>query len=276
MTSIFLDDWEKRKQYVELPRGRRMAFIDSGGPGPVLLMLHGFSDTSRSFSMLEPYFREYRLIVPDLPGHGVSSVGQGFHVKDFAETIEQFLTLMGVSRLFLLGHSMGAMTAIELAARRGDAIRGLALISATVEPDFGDESQLTKDILALRDPIRPTAGFLHQWYSCSRPVDHGFLSKMKQAAANMPAATWHGVLRGFAETNLQQSAARIKKPVFCLAGSEDPLFDKSHRQRLVEAFPQARTVTLTGYGHNPHWEDPQGVSALLADFFADVMSGIMN
>lgn len=276
MTSAFFDDWEKRKQYVELPRGRRMAFIDSGGPGPVLLMLHGFSDTSRSFSMLEPYFREYRLIVPDLPGHGVSSVARGFHVTDFAETIDRFLTLTGVSRLFLLGHSMGAMTAIELATRRGDAIRALALISATVEPDFGAESQLTKEILALRDPIRPTGGFLHDWYSCSRPVDHDFLSKMKQAAASMPAANWHGVLRGFAETNLHESATKIKKPVFCLAGSEDPLFDASHRQRLGEAFPEARTVTLAGHGHNPHWEDPRGVSALIADFFADVMSDVIH
>ena len=276
MTSAFFDDWERRKQYVELPLGRRIAFIDSGGPGPVLLMLHGFSDTSRSFSMLEPYFREYRLIVPDLPGHGVSSLGRGLNVADFAETIDHFLTLMGVSRIFLLGHSMGAMTAIELAARRGDAIRALALISATVEPDFGPESQLTKDILALRDPIRPTAGFLHDWYSCSQPVDFGFLSKMKQAAANMPAAIWHGVLRGFADTNLHHSASRIKKPVFCIAGSEDPLFGETHRQRLVEAFPEARTITLAGHGHNPHWEDPQGVSALIADFFADVMSDVSH
>ncbi|KJF65971.1 alpha/beta fold hydrolase [Rhizobium nepotum] len=272
MTPIFVDDWEKRKQYVELPRGRRLAFIDSGGPGPVLLMLHGFSDTSRSFSMLEPFFSEYRLIVPDLPGHGVSSTGPGLHVADFAETINCFLTLMGVSRLFLLGHSMGAMTAIELAARRGAAIRALVLISATLEPDFGAESQLTRDILALQDPIKPAGGFLRDWYSCSQPVAQDFLSKMKQDAANMPAAIWQGILAGFADTNLRDSASRIKKPVFCLAGSEDPLFDASHRQQLAEAFPEAQTVTLKGHGHNPHWEDPQGVSTLVADFFADVMS----
>lgn len=42
VTAILQDDWEKRKQYVELPRGRQLAFIDTGGPGPVLLMLHGF------------------------------------------------------------------------------------------------------------------------------------------------------------------------------------------------------------------------------------------
>ncbi|NSZ63312.1 alpha/beta hydrolase [Agrobacterium tumefaciens] len=272
MTAIVLDDWEKRKQYVELPRGRRMAFIDTGGRKPVLLMLHGFSDTSRSFSMLEPFFSEYRLIVPDLPGHGGSSAGQGLHVADFAETIDRFMSLLGISRLSLLGHSMGAMTAIELAARRNDAIQALALISGTLEPDFGAESQLTRDILALRDPIGPDSGFLRGWYSCSQPVDHDFLSKMKQDAANMPAAIWHGVIERFTETNLHQSAARIKNPVFCLAGCEDPLFGASHRQQLADAFPKARSVALDGYGHNPHWENPRGVAMLIASFFADVMS----
>lgn len=270
MTATSQDAWEKRKRFVELPRKRRMAFIDTGGPGPVLLMLHGFSDTSRSFSVIEPYFQDYRLIAPDLPGHGASSVGHGFHVADFAETIDRFLTLMGISRFFVLGHSMGAMTAIELAARRSSAVRGLALLSGTLEPDFGAESKLAKDILALRDPIRPAGGFLRDWYSCKRPVDEEFLFRMKRDAANMPAANWHGVLNAFAETNLHYSASRINAPVLCLAGAEDPLFDESHRQQLSEAFPLAQTVTLKDHGHNPHWENPEGVSAFITEFFAKV------
>ncbi|MFF2319912.1 alpha/beta fold hydrolase [Agrobacterium sp. NPDC058088] len=270
MTATSQDAWEKRKRFVELPRKRRMAFIDTGGPGPVLLMLHGFSDTSRSFSLIEPYFQEYRLIAPDLPGHGASSVGHGFHVADFAETIDRFLRLMGISRFFVLGHSMGAMTAIELAARRSSAVQGLALLSGTLEPDFGTESKLAKDILALRDPIRPAGGFLRDWYSCKRPVDEEFLSRMKCDAANMPAATWHGVLKAFAETNLHYSASKINAPVLCLAGAEDPLFDESHRQQLSEAFPVGQTVTLPDHGHNPHWENPEGVSAFITEFFAKV------
>ncbi|MDH6296079.1 Pimeloyl-ACP methyl ester carboxylesterase [Agrobacterium fabrum] len=272
MTAPSLDNWEKRKRFVELPRKRQMAFIDTGGPGPVLLMLHGFSDTSRSFSIIEPYFQEYRLIAPDLPGHGASSVGHGFHVADFAETIDRFLTLMGISRFFVLGHSMGAMTAIELAARRSSSVRGLALISGTLEPDFGTESKLARDILALRDPIKPAGGFLHDWYSCSRPVNEEFLFRMKRDAANMAATTWHGVLKAFAETDLHYSASKINVPVLCLAGSEDPLFDESHRQQLFEAFPLAQTVTMPGHGHNPHWENPQGVSTLVTEFFAEVMT----
>ena len=272
MTTPSLDNWEKRKRFVELPRKRQMAFIDTGGPGPVLLMLHGFSDTSRSFSIVEPYLQEYRLIAPDLPGHGASSLGHGFHVADFAETIDRFLTLMGISRFFVLGHSMGAMTAIELAARRSSSVRGLALISGTLEPDFGAESKLARDILALRDPIKPAGGFLQDWYSCSRPVDEEFLFRMKRDAANMAATTWHGVLKAFAETDLHYSASRINAPVLCLAGSEDPLFDESHRQRLFEALPLAQTVTLPGHGHNPHWENPQGISTLVTEFFADVMT----
>ncbi|QTK78047.1 Tropinesterase [Agrobacterium tumefaciens] len=271
MTALSLDHWEDRKRYIDLPRKRQMAFIDTEGPGPVLLMLHGFSDTSRSFSMLEPYLQEYRLIVPDLPGHGSSSIGHGFHVADFAETIDRFLTLMGISRLFLLGHSLGAMTAIELAARRSCSVRAMGLISGTLEPDFGSESTLTQDILALRDPIKPTGGFLRDWYFCNHPVNEDFLGRMKHDAANMPAEIWHGVVKAFAETNLRHSASKIDVPVLCISGSEDPLFDESHRQQLAEAFLTAQSVTLPGQGHNPHWEDPRCVSTLVTEFFAEVM-----
>ncbi|MBA4776042.1 MULTISPECIES: alpha/beta fold hydrolase [Agrobacterium] len=272
MTSVYLDDWEKRKRYIELPRKRRLSFIDTGGPGPVLLMLHGFSDTSRSFSVLEPYFQEYRLIAPDLPGHGASSLGHGFHVSDFAETIDHFLTLMGISRFFLLGHSMGAMTSIELASRRPHSVRALTLISGTLEPDFGAESRLSRDILALRDPIKPADGFLSDWYSCCHPVSDEFLSFMKRDAANMPASTWHGVLKAFGETNLHHSASKINAPILCLSGSEDPLFDETHQRQLTEAFPTAQSVTLPGHGHNPHWEDPKCVSTLITEFLAEVMT----
>lgn len=260
------DDWHRRKQRVELPGGRPIAFVDSGGSAPALLLLHGFSDTSRSFCALEPFLSGYRLIIPDLPGHGHSAMGDGVRVSDFAASVEQFLAFLGISQIAVIGHSMGAMTAIEIAARRRDDVSALVLLSASLTPNFGSSSPLTREIRALRDPIDPAGQFLRGWYSCTRPVEPGFLSKMKRDAAAMPAAVWHGILEGFAETDLRQTAMRVTAPVLCIGGSADPLFDGSHREALAQAFPSVRSITLEGYGHNPHWEDPQRVSALMVSF----------
>lgn len=263
------DEWHRRKRRVELPGGRPIAFVDSGGSGPPLLLLHGYSDTGRSFSALEPFLAGYRLIIPDLPGHGASAMGDGMRVSDFAASIDRFLAFLGLSQPAVIGHSMGAMTAIELAARHRKDVSALVLLSASLTPDFGSRSPLSCGIRALRDPIDPAGRFLREWYSCSRPVEPGFLSKMRVDAAAMPAAIWHGILEGFAETDLRRSAMRVTAPVLCIGGSADPLFDSPHRQALAQAFSSVRSITLDGYGHNPHWEDPQRVSALMVSFLAE-------
>ncbi|WP_324765009.1 alpha/beta hydrolase (plasmid) [Sinorhizobium meliloti] len=263
------DDWHHRKRRVELPGRRPIAFVDSGGSGPPLLLLHGFSDTGRSFVALAPLLAGYRLIIPDLPGHGASAMADGMRVSDFAASIDRFLAFMGISRIAVIGHSMGAMTAIELAARRRDDVSALVLLSASLSPDFGSDSPLSRGICALRDPIDPAGQFLRDWYSCSRPVEPDFLSKMRMEAAAMPAAIWKGILQGFAETDLRHSAGQVTAPVLCIGGSADPLFGGSHREALAQAFPSVRSITLEGYGHNPHWEDPQRVSTLMLSFLAE-------
>ncbi|MGV1761689.1 alpha/beta fold hydrolase [Rhizobium sp. A22-96] len=246
-----------------------MAFVDSGGSGPVLLLLHGFSDTSRSFSVLEPFLAGYRLIFPDLPGHGASARGDGLHVSDFAESIDHLLTGLGISRMAVIGHSMGAMTAIELAIRRKGDVSALVLLSASLRPNFGSSSPLARGIRALRDPIHPSDAFFDDWYSCSRPIDPDLIWKLRIDAAAMPANIWHGILDGFGQTDLRPSARQIAAPVLCLSGSDDPLFDASHRQAVVDALACARSITLSGYGHNLHWEDPQHVSELILSFLGE-------
>ncbi|MDP9812569.1 pimeloyl-ACP methyl ester carboxylesterase [Rhizobium tibeticum] len=262
------DDWHRRKQTVELPGSGRMAFVDTGGSGPALLMLHGFSDTSRSFAMLEPLLSGYRLIIPDMPGHGGSELGKGTRISDFATSIVSLLNQLDVTPVAIVGHSMGAMTAIVIASR-GD-LRALILLSASLKPDFGSESSISGAIRSLHDPIDPSGTFLREWYACTVPVDPDFLMKMKIDAAAMPATVWHGILEGFACTDLTPNAVQIISPVLCIGGSSDPLFGLSHRQDLSGAFKSVRSVTLEGHGHNPHWEDPQLVAKHLLSFLSEI------
>jgi pimeloyl-ACP methyl ester carboxylesterase len=264
------DDWQRRKRSIELPGEREMAFVDTGGSGPTLLMLHGFSDTGRSFALLEPFLIGYRLIIPDLPGHGGSALGEGMRISDFAASIASLLTLLDVSPFAIIGHSMGAMTAIELASRGGN-VGAVVLLSASLKPDFGKESPISRAICALCDPIDPSGSFLREWYACNVPVDPEFLMKMKVDAAGMPAAVWQGILEGFTNTDLRQNAAQVIAPVLCIGGSADSLFGFSHRQELAAAFRSVRSIALEGYGHNPHWEDPQVISALIISFFDETL-----
>lgn len=243
-----------------------MAFIDSAGQGPVLLLLHGYSDTSRSFSLLEPYLEGHRLIIPDLPGHGASAAGDGLTVCDFADDIAALLVTLSIDRCVVIGHSMGAMVGMVLAERLPGVVDALVLISATLRPAFPEGDPITQAILGLSDPIDPADPFFDVWHAGPHPVDRSFLDPLSQEAAAIPSSIWKGIVGGFSRLDLTETANRISQPVFCIAGSEDMLFDAAHRLALASALPDARTVLLKGFGHNPHWENPSHVALYIERF----------
>ncbi len=249
-----------------LPDGRPLAFIDSGGPGPVLLLVHGYTDSSRSFSMMVPRLGQYRLIIPDVPGHGGSAARTGFEVSDFATDISALVHTLGLRRFAVIGHSMGAMIGIDLAARLQDDVTRLVTISGTLRPQFAPQSDIVREIEALADPIDPADPFFDDWHACARTVDAAFLMRMRAEAAAIPASIWKGILRGFAETDLTGMARQVAQPVLCIGCSDDALFDAGHRRALLPAFENAQGVVLEDHGHNPHWENPDKVADLVLAF----------
>jgi len=262
--------WAGRKHMLHLPDGRPMTFIDSGGPGPILLMLHGYSDTSRSFSLLEPQLAGYRLIMPDLPGHGGSVAGSGLTVGDFAEDVAALVEVLGIRRCAVIGHSMGAMIGMVLCGLLPPKIEALVLISGTLRPAFSQESPVSEGIRRLSDPIDPADPFFDLWHAGPHPVDRGFLRFLSCEAAAIPSRIWQGILHSFSTLDLTQTASRISVPVLCIGGSEDTLFDADHRLALASALPDAETILLDGFGHNPHWEDPLQVAFHLERFLRSV------
>ncbi|RUY58002.1 alpha/beta fold hydrolase, partial [Mesorhizobium sp. M7A.F.Ca.CA.001.05.1.1] len=80
------DGWAGRKQFVTVGN-LDIAYVEITGAEPALLLVHGFTDTSRSFSLLAPYLAGRRLIMPDLRSHGSSQAGKGCGIADFADDI---------------------------------------------------------------------------------------------------------------------------------------------------------------------------------------------
>ncbi len=271
MTAVDQGGWTNRKHILSLPDGRPIAFFDSGGPGPVLLLLHGYSDSSRSFSLLEPWLSAYRLVMPDLPGHGGSAAGSGLAVDDFADDVIALAGALGIGQCIVVGHSMGAMIGMTLAVRMPEAIGALVLISGTLRPVFPKGDPVTKGILGLRDPISPADPFFDLWHAGSHPVDRLFLDLLSREAAAIPSSVWKGILGEFSRLDLTRTASRISVPVLCVAGSEDTLFDADHRLALATAFHDGKTVLLDGFGHNPHWENPSLVALHIERFLQGIL-----
>ncbi|MFA6156731.1 alpha/beta fold hydrolase, partial [Mesorhizobium sp.] len=143
--------WAARKLFADID-GLDIAYLDIEGTEPALLLVHGFTDTSRSFSLLAPHLAGRRLIMPDLRGHGASQAGKGCGVADFAGDVAGLIGRLRLDRPVIVGHSLGAMVSIALAARYRDLIGGLVIMAGTLKPDFAADHPLLAGVQGLQDP----------------------------------------------------------------------------------------------------------------------------
>lgn len=258
------DAWAARKQWVHTG-DLDIAYVEIAGAGPPLLLVHGFTDTSRSFSLLAPHLAGRRLIMPDLRGHGASQAGDGCRVADFAEDIAGLIRHLRLERPVVVGHSLGGMVAIALAARHPDLLGGLVVLASALKPGFTPDHPLPVGIRALRDPISPTDPFFAWWHACGASVPQPFLAGLAKEASAMPAARWRGILDEVRMTDLAAEARAVRVRTLIIAGACDPLFGEAHQQALAEALTGSRLVWAQNCGHNPHWEDPAFVASAIAE-----------
>ena len=108
-----------------------MLKIDDTGGGPPLLLLHGLTATRRYVLQGSRLLaREgYRLVSYDARAHGESDPADGYEYSDLATDLASVLDERAIEAAVLVGHSMGAATAVRVALERPELVRGLVQIT---------------------------------------------------------------------------------------------------------------------------------------------------
>lgn len=134
-SSAAADDTEGVK--VTTVHGDRVAYRDEGS-GEAILLIHGMGGSSKTWSGVIPMLAEkYRVIAPDLLGHGQSDKPRGdYSVGAFAVLLRDLLDELGVSRATVVGHSLGGGVAMQFAHQHRQYCERLVLISSG---GFGDD-----------------------------------------------------------------------------------------------------------------------------------------
>src|SRR5690349_7556657 len=132
---------------MELNVAGHRVFAATGGrdfdPGqPMVVMIHGAGMDHTVWSLQARYLAHHgrSVLAVDLPGHGRSGGTALASVEELADWVVALLDAVGVSRAALVGHSMGAITALEAASRHPDRVGALALLGVAekmpVHPDL--------------------------------------------------------------------------------------------------------------------------------------------
>lgn len=251
--------------------GLELAYVEVGpAEGQPVLLLHGYTDNSRSWSLLAPRLGERRLIALDLRGHGASDAPDCcYGIDTLAHDVSGFMDALEITSADVVGHSLGSMAAATLAAYYPEKVDELVLISTAAAMPAEASDWLWDNVPDLLRPIDPNSQFMLDWYWNPKPVDEDFLARERAESAAAPEATWMGVLRALTLTDWTQMAKRIEAPTLILWGDQDGFFGAPSQEHIRQILPEAEHVTFEGYGHNMFWELPEEVGGAISKFVSE-------
>jgi 2-succinyl-6-hydroxy-2,4-cyclohexadiene-1-carboxylate synthase len=221
-----------------------------------LVLVHGFTQTARSWDPLLPALAGHEVVALDAPGHGRASEVE----LDLVEG-GSWLAAAG-GRATYVGYSMGGRLCLHAALAAPADVRGLVLISATGGLDDvreRDARRASDEALADRIERIGVPAFLDEWLA--QPLFAG-LDARAQGRAERLENTARGLATSLrlAGTGTQQPLwdrlGGLDIPVLVVAGALDLKF-VGLAQRLVDAIPDADLAIVPGAGHTVHLEQPE-------------------
>jgi len=275
-----------RVQHVTI-HGHRRAYVKAGN-GPALLLLHGLGCTHRTWlPVLDALARRYTVIAPDLLGHGESDKPRAdYSIGAFANGMRDLLTVLGIDKVTVVGHSFGGGVAMQFAYQYPELTERLVLVASG---GLGSHvsialraATLPGTAVALRVAVAVTpdwltrlgqrAGQMLPWTS-GPEIDgladafHSFTDRGARSAFTQTirsALNWSGQrLDGTERLYLL-----AETPVLLVSGDQDSVIPVTHSRAAHHALPMGRLEIFDGAGHFPHVEQPQRFAGLLDDFLA--------
>src|SRR6266850_5626259 len=261
-------------------------FVRSAGSGPVVVLLHGYAETSDSWAPLATeLIKSYTVVVPDLRGIGKSSHPPGgYDKKTQASDIRAVVTTLGLDRASVVSHDIGIMVAYAYAARYPDRVERLVVMDAPL-PGVGPWDDIVRHPALWHFSVRgPDAERLVR--GRERPyLDRiwnaftGDPGKPDQATRAYYAAQYArpGAMRaGFAqfaafsqdaEDNRVFQRAKLPMPVLAIGGEKS--FGAIQAVVMRSVATDVREAVVPGAGHWLMEERPAATVALIEGFLMD-------
>lgn len=251
------------------------------GEGEPVVLLHGLCASSYSWrAVFEPLARRFRVLAPDLPGHGRSSAPLDFDysLKGFSNWLLAFIDAAGFERSHLAGSSLGGVISVMTAMDAPSRIGRAALLGTPLYLDDGPPflSMLRWPVFGrvLETLLGPG---LVRIVGRTAYRDPGLLTEAAVAEYSIPLKTPHG-RRAAAETirraipsDAAERVARyceLSTEFLVICGAQDTVALPVSARRFCGKAPNARLLELPDCAHLPQEEKPEIVARALLEFFA--------
>ncbi|HEX2913108.1 MAG TPA: alpha/beta fold hydrolase [Chloroflexia bacterium] len=244
--------------------------VEKMGDGPILVLIHGLASNMGLWSALDQdKLKGHTIVSYDLRGHGGSDRPSGAHTlaKHVAD-LKGLLDALNIEQADLVGHSLGGMITLELAASEPSRVRSLTLISsASAFP------QATRDNFF---EIASAASFGGMGSVTDKLINLSFSPAYREANPKVVATIAHGIkssdaasiaaaARMVAKLDLHPRLAAVKCPVQILVGEQDELAPPALSEELHNGIAGSRLHQIANCGHAAPVEQPHIVTDLILE-----------
>ena len=248
------------------------------GDGPPVVLLHPFPCNHEFWNPAAAALdARYRLILPDLRGHGDSEIGEGpALMQKHATDIARVLDAAGVGKAAFIGCSIGGYILFEFWRRFRQRVASLALCDTRPQADTAEaRANRLKNAAAVLE--QGTEPFLETMIPklAGRSTVNTRPDKVAGARAmmrKMSAEDISLVLRGMAER--PDSVADLKTinvPTLIVIGEEDVLSTAADGELMRQNIADTQLKIIPKAGHYAPWEQPEAVGKVLRQFLESVV-----
>ncbi|MCP4123731.1 MAG: alpha/beta hydrolase [Bacteroidetes bacterium] len=261
-------------------KGVKLHYTDQGEGVPIML-LHGYAGSFDNWKMLVEIFPQdqYRLIVPDLPGLGLSQFPNLEADVDFHELYTDFTTHvineLELDSLYIVGNSLGGLLAWETAIRNDDKVKKLVLLNAAGYSidDIGaffikfSQSDAFKVIIKKGAPKfiakKAAKGCLGDKTRLDPERVHAFYGMINKEGTLQTI----GKLGASGQYPDSTDIAAINIPTLIIWGDQDGIIPVEHAYKFHRDIPNSKLLIYEGSGHVPMLEDAEKLMQDMLSFF---------
>lgn len=237
------------------------------GNNTTLLLLHGVGLRAEAWNkQITDLSKEFKIIAPDMPGHGKSDL------VDMTTPLENYTDMVAASlseKVIVIGHSMGAMIALDLASRYPEKVKAVVALNAVFQRSIEAQQAIDARVAELdgRHPADPSAT-LNRWFGDGYPEETK-ICKEWLTTVHPEGYLW--AYSSFAKQNGPKPEAlkKIKAPALFMTGELEPNSTPAMSKEMADLSPNGRALILENAAHMMPMTHAREVNQALREFIQE-------
>jgi pimeloyl-ACP methyl ester carboxylesterase len=240
---------------------------------PCIVFVHGACNDHSVWALQSRYFAHHgrNVFAVDTPGHGRSGGDAMTSVAGIADWLAVLLAALSIERAAFVGHSLGALAVLDMAARYPDRVSRIAILGPSAPMPVAEvllDAAKKNDHVAfeLINGWSFSAG--HQLGGSEQPGLWMTGNALRLMERSRHGALYNDLIACRDYSDGVKAAASVRCPALVMLGQRDLMAPPANATLLIEALANKRAITLSGCGHSLMAEAPRAVLDTLREFLS--------